>query len=252
MPLDFDCTDRTYVKGSASSSDTLACEVTPIDDHDAIGAPVSTTSTSPTLTLDKTSLTFGAVTPGRWGDSRASPGRKLVRSTQSGAGSVTWTAVPDQPWLRVSPASGVGSADLGVDVFATGGLPVGSAVAGTITFLVTGANAPGPITVTLNLIPNGLSARPFGVVDTPVQNSTGVTGAVPFTGWALDDVGVTQVLVCRAAVGGRSGVPQSDLRRRAADLRGDGGVRRRGAAGCSGRTTRRIRPTPGRAGASWS
>src|SRR4051794_29208335 len=44
------------------------------------------------------------------------------------------------------------------------------------------------------------SAPPFGTVDTPVEHAVGVTGAVPFTGWALDDVGIARVGVCRSAV----------------------------------------------------
>jgi hypothetical protein len=68
---------------------------------------------------------------------------------------------------------------------------------------VTGAsNAPGPITVVLDLLLNERSVAPIGVVDTPLDNTTGVTGAIPFTGWALDDVEVTRVMVCRAAAGG--------------------------------------------------
>ena len=83
-----------------------------------------------------------------------------------------------------------------------GGLPAGGAGAGTITLTVTGAsNTPGPIAVTLTLIPNGTSTSPFGVVDTPADNTTGVTGALPLTGWALDDVEVTRVMICRAAFG---------------------------------------------------
>jgi hypothetical protein len=61
-------------------------------------------------------------------------------------------------------------------------------------------NSLGPITVKLNLV-SGISQGPIGVVDTPVDHSTGVTGAVPFTGWALDDVEVTRVMICRAAFG---------------------------------------------------
>ena len=46
-----------------------------------------------------------------------------------------------------------------------------------------------------------LDLGPFGIVDTPTDNRTGVTGAVPFTGWALDDIEVTRVSICRAAFG---------------------------------------------------
>ena len=120
-------------------------------------------------------------------------------------GTVTWTAVSNQPWLQVSPASGSGSANLTISIVSVAGLPVGSAVNGAITLTLAGAsNTAGPIAVTLNLIPNGTSASPFGFVDTPLDNTTGVTGAIPFTGWTLDDVGAERVMVCRAAVAGET------------------------------------------------
>jgi hypothetical protein len=43
---------------------------------------------------------------------------------------------------------------------------------------------------------------PFGVMDTPLDNVTGVTGALPVTGWALDDTGVAGVRIYRDAVAG--------------------------------------------------
>ena len=52
--------------------------------------------------------------------------------------------------------------------------------------------------------PLGTTAGPFGFVDTPADNTSGVAGAVPFTGWALDDVEVLGVSVCRAAVPGEA------------------------------------------------
>ena len=161
------------------------------------GKPCGTT---PTVALDKTSLRFGAVTNGAaflW-----QTAAQVVRLTQTGTGTVTWTATSNQPWLQVSPASGTGPANLSISVVSVGGLPAGSTVTGAITVTLTGAsNTAGPIAVLLKLIPNGTQARPFGVVDTPLDNTTGVTGAVPFTGWALDDIEVTRVMVCRAAFG---------------------------------------------------
>ena len=52
----------------------------------------------------------------------------------------------------------------------------------------------------------GASAPPFGAVDTPARNATGVTGAIPFTGWALDDTRVARVGVCRAPVAAEGAV----------------------------------------------
>jgi len=43
--------------------------------------------------------------------------------------------------------------------------------------------------------------EPFGFVDTPLNNTMGVTGSVPITGWALDNAEVLRVMVCRAAFG---------------------------------------------------
>ena len=69
-------------------------------------------STTPTVALDKTSLRFGAVTNGAaflW-----QTAAQVVRLTQTGSGTVTWTATSNQPWLQVSPASGSGSANLSI------------------------------------------------------------------------------------------------------------------------------------------
>ena len=153
-----------------------------------------------TMTLDKTSLAFAAVTNGAAFLSQTAP--QVVRLTQSGAGTVTWTATSTQPWLQVSPTSGSGSANLSITIISTGGLAAGGTVNGTITLVLTGASGTaGPINVALRLFGNGTTAIPEGVVDTPMENSTGVTGAVPFTGWALDDIEVSRVMICRAAFG---------------------------------------------------
>ena len=40
----------------------------------------------------------------------------------------------------------------------------------------------------------------FGQVDTPGQNATGVQGAIGVTGWALDNVGVSNVRIYRTCL----------------------------------------------------
>ena len=153
-----------------------------------------------TMTLDKTALTFGAVSNGAAFVSQTAS--QPVRLAQDGPGPVTWSAAPSQPWLQVSPASGSGSATLSISVIPSSGLPAAGPVTGTIFISLTNAaNTLPPIAVTLTLLPNGTTVAPFGVVDTPTDNRTGVTGATPFTGWALDDIEVTRVSICRAAFG---------------------------------------------------
>jgi Tol biopolymer transport system component len=154
----------------------------------------------PVMALDKTELTFAATTSGATFVTQTAA--QTVRLTQSGPGVATWTASASQPWLQVSPASGSGSADLSISVTPTSGLPASGTVTATIFVSLAGAgNTLPPIAVRLTLIANGTSVGPFGTVDTPADNRTGVTGAVPFTGWALDDIEVTKVSICRAAFG---------------------------------------------------
>jgi hypothetical protein len=46
----------------------------------------------------------------------------------------------------------------------------------------------------------GTSHAPFGAFDTPVDGTTQVTGAIPVTGWAMDDVQVSKVQIFRDPV----------------------------------------------------
>ena len=156
--------------------------------------------TSPTVSLDKSSLQFGATTTGTTFVSQTGP--QVVRLTQNGPGTVTWTATPTQPWIQVTPSSGTGPADLSVSVVAAAGLPLPGSVSGAARLNFTGAaTAEATVDVTLNLMAPGTSPGPFGSIDTPTDLRTGVTGAVPFTGWALDDIEVTRVMICRSAFG---------------------------------------------------
>ena len=45
---------------------------------------------------------------------------------------------------------------------------------------------------------------PFGFLDIPVNGATGLSGAVPVGGWALDDVGISRVQIYRDAVAGEA------------------------------------------------
>ncbi len=50
------------------------------------------------------------------------------------------------------------------------------------------------------LSPTG-SGNPIGSFDTPLDNTIGIAGAIPVTGWALDRVGISKVQVWREPVG---------------------------------------------------
>jgi ELWxxDGT repeat protein len=108
-----------------------------------------------------------------------------------------WAARPDAAFVRVAPESGQGPATVTV-TFDPALVPSGWTNA-TARVLVTGTGASGlsePRTVEVTGRLTGASA-PFGYVDTPQDGSAGVTGAIPVTGWALDDIQVTKVEVDR-------------------------------------------------------
>jgi hypothetical protein len=152
----------------------------------------------PTLTVAPSTLNFGAVTSagGAWSSSTPS---QTVRVTQNGAGSATWTATTNQPWIQITNGSGMGTGRFTVSVVPTG-LPSTGSVVGTITIAANGAQNSPTVSVRIAIMPSGTSNPPFGTIDTPVPGASGLSGAFAFTGWALDDVGVTRLQLFRDSV----------------------------------------------------
>jgi hypothetical protein len=163
---------------------------------------ISQLGTGPTVSLDRSSLRYGATKSG--GTVTAQTTAQILRLSQTAGAAVSWTATSNQPWLSVSPASGSGATDMTVTV-APGGVASPVTTSGAITLTLTGAgNFVAPVGVTLVTINTGTSTAPAGIVDTPLANATGVVGAIPVTGWSLDDVEVASVFICRATVAGES------------------------------------------------
>jgi len=163
----------------------------------------------PAMAIDRSALVFGATRAATDFDARTSS--QIVRLTQSGLpGTVTWTAASNEPWLTVSPASGTGTTSLTVTVQFDPSLPASGSVAGRITIVLSGAeNTVGPVHVALNLIPPPQSAPPFGSFDTPSAGASGLAGSIPVTGWALDDVQVVRLTICREQIAGEAFGPDA-------------------------------------------
>lgn len=149
----------------------------------------------PTLTATPATLNFGVVTSG--GTTTTSPSQN-VRVTQNGAGTVTWTVAADQPWIQITNGIGTGTGNFRVSIV-TGSLPATATATGTVTITANGAQANPTVTVRVSTT-NNTSNPPFGNFDTPVNLTTGMSGAIAVTGWALDDVAVSKVQVFRDAV----------------------------------------------------
>ena len=142
----------------------------------------------PEIALSRTSLSFGSR-----GTALSKPQSFVV--SNSGLGTLQWSASSNRSWLSFTPTSGTGAAKITVSVNPQG------LSAGTYTGTVTvtdplATNSPRTVTVTLRVYGAATTGKPFGSFDTPGTGVT-VSSSIPVTGWALDDVGVVSVKVYR-------------------------------------------------------
>ncbi|MCX6563281.1 MAG: SBBP repeat-containing protein, partial [Candidatus Aminicenantes bacterium] len=152
------------------------------------------------LQVNKSSLQFSAIASGG-----VATRNQTVLITGTGPGTLNWTAVADQTWIKITPASGAGNGVIQVGVDATGltGGEWGSYHSGKIKISdPNAAGSPKWIDVVLRVYTLGVTNPPFGYFDTPLNGTSGITGAVPVTGWALDDVEVANVKIYRDPVAG--------------------------------------------------
>jgi hypothetical protein len=131
---------------------------------------------TPTISLDKTHLYFGAEISGS-----VTPSQTFLINN-SGDGILNWAVSDDSTWFGCSPESGTGSGLVTVSVETTG------LTSGTYTGIITvsdpnAGNSPQNVTVTLAVKAPDATDVPFGVFATPVDGST-VQSSVPVTGWA--------------------------------------------------------------------
>jgi hypothetical protein len=112
-----------------------------------------------------------------------------------GGETLNWSASVDVSWLTVTPDSGTNSGNITVTMDPTD-MDAGD-YQGSIVFSDANAsNSPVTVVVNLTIYKPGKSAKPFGVFSTPLDDAV-VSGSVPFTGWALDDIGVDSVKLYR-------------------------------------------------------
>ena len=148
----------------------------------------------PTMTLTPPTVNVAATKSG--GALQFPTPAQTLRLMQDGGTPAAWTATVSQPWITVSPRAGTGPATLTVTVSdPDGSLPASGRLTGTITITTVGATPPTPATMTLTMLTPAQVTAPFGWFDTPGDDTTGVTGPIPITGWALDDIGVSRVRI---------------------------------------------------------
>jgi hypothetical protein len=139
----------------------------------------------PLISLDKTLFNFA-------GSGGCVTGSQLLRISNSGTGTLNWTAEPGKAWIQVSPAGGSGPGNVEITVNPNGLSP--GTVTGTITFTAENAhNSPQIVKVNMTVYKPGSTGAPFGYFETPPDKTTGITGSIPVTGWALDDIRVSKL-----------------------------------------------------------
>jgi hypothetical protein len=124
-----------------------------------------TVTPAPAIGLSTATLSYTGLTGG------ANPADQVVTISNTGGGTLAWTATDNAAWLSVSPASGTGGGNLTVSVN-TSGLAAGTHN-GTITVAATGAsNTPQTIGVTLTMTSANFNGSWAG---TTSQNDSTIT-----------------------------------------------------------------------------
>jgi uncharacterized protein (TIGR03437 family) len=123
----------------ASLTGLVTIEVTAVDGIDSIAVMANAQAT---LSVSATTLQFAYTVPG------SVPASQSFQITNSGSGTLSWTATANQPWISLSASSGTAPSTVSVSI-SPAGLSAGT-YTGSIQIAATGAsNTPASVGVTL-------------------------------------------------------------------------------------------------------
>jgi hypothetical protein len=154
------------------------------------------------LALGASALRFGASAGG------TKTSAQTLSIVNTGGGVLNWSAAAagTPAFIQITPPQGLGNALIQVSVDPAGLAP--GTYTGRIAVSAPNAtNSPQNADVTLTVFDAGATGAPFGTMDTPTDGASGIEGAFPVMGWALDDVEVAGVKVWRDPVGGEATAP---------------------------------------------
>jgi hypothetical protein len=153
--------------------------------------PVDSESlTSVDYTVTRTRMNFGA------------SGTSMVTGPQSfyvnqvGGGVLEWTAAANAEWLNCTPSGGEGSGEVTVSVDPSQ-LSAGVYIAEVVVEALDAVVPVRKVEVTLKVFDSssgGETGEPFGSFESPVDGAA-VSGSIPVSGWALDDIGIDGVKI---------------------------------------------------------
>ncbi|MEP6593464.1 MAG: hypothetical protein ABJC51_07220, partial [Acidobacteriota bacterium] len=148
------------------------------------------------VALNRSGLFYGATNNGA-----LKSGAQPATVTFSG-GCGSWSVSTTATWVDITTTSGSGPGTFTVSV-KPGTYPAGTFLSSTLTVTAPGV-ANSPITIPLQFRAYATTTDPFGAVDTPANNATGIVGSIGVTGWALDDIAVSQVTIWRDPMPGET------------------------------------------------
>lgn len=156
------------------------------------------------INLDKTKLYYGAVIGG------PTTGSQDFIISNAGTGVPNWTVTPLENWIQVTPKSGTGNGAVSVSVNPQEH-QTSSHYAQIAVYDANALNSPQFVDVYLTMKNPYESNPPFGSFDTPLDGASGMNGSVPLSGWALDDIGMTDVKIYRTPVIAETTIAENGL-----------------------------------------
>ena len=198
------------VSGTAPA--TLSYAMQPNDTESARSSYISVPNASVTVSqngapaqTDVSYVSFGGVSSGGT-LSPLSPAEEVRLTIDEQPGSA-WMVTANWPWIVVTPSTGSGPATLRVSVDPAAAASLTPSINPYMaTIGITAAFAPATavrsLSASLTVMASGVTSAPIGVFETPVNNTPNASGAIPVTGWAVDDIDLARIQIFRDPVAG--------------------------------------------------
>ena len=181
--------DTNLVANGSHSIKAKAFHSSGLSREHEITVHVNNSTEPPHIELNRARLNFGAVIGGSW------TGSQTFLIENSGGCCLNWTAAVSDTWIHATPLSGIANMLVTVSVDVTG-LAKGS-YSGTVTITDANAdNSPASVDIYLEVMQKAQEMPLFGNFDSPLHGSF-IAGSIPVTGWALDDVEISNVKIFR-------------------------------------------------------
>jgi len=146
-----------------------------------------------TVDFDPVELHFAAAL--RAGETTRITPPQVVFLEIGGGDTTAWSATVDRDWLHLGTLSGTAPATLVVDVPLAGVPKVRDEARVTFTFGTGAGASTRTLRVTLDVLSEGHA--PIGSFDQPADGVMVRGDGLRLSGWALDDVGLADVEICR-------------------------------------------------------